>query len=133
MIPIAALIAGVLVLFLVKHLFINNSYEKVLLNVALEINNDCPVMIDEDTRLDSAKVQHQTLKYYYTMVKVLKDSIDVQSLKENLEPVILQSVKTNPELKLYRDNKVTMIYHYSDKAGAIIMEIEITPYKYKNE
>ena len=132
-IPIFLVFTGVLVILLVKHCFSGSTHEKELLDVAYEINSSCPVMIDEDTRLDSACVfPNKTLQYKYTMVKVLKDSIDIPILHANLESAILNSVKTNPELKFYRDNNVTMIYYYQDKIGRLVTIIKITPDQYRD-
>jgi hypothetical protein len=48
-----------------------------------------------------------------------------------MEPTILNGVKTSPDLKDYRDHKVTMAYNYVDKNGAFVFKILISPDKYK--
>jgi len=70
------------------------------------------------------------LQYNYTLVNYVKDSLDIQTLKKALEPGILNSIKTNPELKNHRDHKVTMNYSYQDKNKVFLFLISITPDKY---
>ena len=48
-----------------------------------------------------------------------------------MEPTILNVVKTNPDLKIYREHKVTMAYNYVDKKGVFLFKIMITSEKYK--
>jgi len=133
-IPIFVLVMGVFAIILMKHLFIDSSYDKVLLNKVHEINRSCPVMIDQDTRLDSAFVpRHLTLQYDYTMVNTLKDSIDILNFHANLEQSILNSVKQNPELKPYLENNVTIVCHYKDKTGKFVTKVLITPEQYRNK
>jgi len=98
------------------------------------MNRSCPVLIDQDTRLDSVGVPHHlTLQYDYTMVNVLKDSIDIINFHANLEQSVLSAVKRNPELKPYLENKVTIVCHYKDKAGNFVTKISITPERYRNK
>jgi len=48
-------------------------------------------------------------------------------------PPILESVKSEPQSKVFRDNKVTINYHYSDKNGVFIINYLIKPEMYKDE
>jgi len=85
-------------------------------------------MIDDDTRLDSANVSPEdTIRYHYTMVKVLKDSINIPRLESNLGTILTDSYKKNPELEPYRKHNVTMVYIYCDKAGDFVTKITLSP------
>jgi hypothetical protein len=133
-IPIFVLVIGIFAIILMKHLFIDSSYDRVLLNKVHEINRSCPVMIDRDTRLDSSCVpRHLTLQYDYTMVNALKDSIDIINFHTNLEQSILYSVKQNPELKPYLENNVIIVCQYKDKTGTFVTKVSITPEQYRNK
>ena len=70
-------------------------------------------------------------QYNYTLVNLVKDSIDIPGLESYIKPVILNNVKTNPDMKGFRDNKVTMTYTYKDKDGVYITRINITPDMYE--
>ena len=127
---IAALIAVFLIIILVKQMFFNPATEKFLRKEVREINNSCPIMIDEDTRLDSANVSpDDTIRYHYTMVKILKDSINIPRLESNLGTILKDSYKKNPELESYRKHQVTMVYIYCDKAGDFVTKITLSPVK----
>ena len=46
-------------------------------------------------------------------------------------PGILQNAKTNPGMKLFRDNRVTLNYYYSDKNGEYVTEYIVKPEMYE--
>ena len=39
--------------------------------------------------------------------------------------------KTNPNMKDYKNNKVTMSYNYRDKNGVFTLKINVTPEMYE--
>ncbi len=44
----------------------------------------------------------------------------------NVKPLVLNNVKTNSYLKLFRDNNVTMNYYYKDLNGVFVGKISIS-------
>ena len=129
------LAVGLIVAFLVKQfLFAPPSLDKAMMQVASKINESCPIMVDQDTRLDNAiGLPDKILQYNYTLVNLIKDSINIKEFQDYMQPVILNNVKTNPDLKVYRDNKITLAYSYKDKNGIFIVRIPITPDQYLHE
>ena len=104
----------------------------ILGKVTDEVNKTCPKMIDKETRLDnSIALSDRTIQYNYTMVNLEKESIDIDYFEENLKPIILNEVKTNPGLKNFRENKVTMSYYYKDKNGKFLINLKFNPDSYK--
>jgi len=104
------------------------SFESQLKEAANEANKSCPMMIDKETRLDNTMaLPGNKFQYSYTLVNYVKDSVNADQLQKALQPGILNGVKTNPDLKIYRENKVTMVYSYYDKNKAFITTINITP------
>ncbi|MCF8458865.1 MAG: hypothetical protein K9H62_23255 [Bacteroidales bacterium] len=90
------------------------------------------IIVDSETRLDNAlALPGKTFQYNYTLVNLVKDSIDIGSLEEYLNPVILNNIKTNPDLKTFRDNDVTMAYNYKDKNSEHLLKLIFTPDQYK--
>ncbi len=103
----------------------NNSFDKAIMQAASELNKSCPLMVDGVTRLDNAvALTDNVLQYNYTLVNITKDQIDVEQMKKNMTPVIMNNIKTNPALKVFRDNRVTMAYTYSDKKGVFIFSMK---------
>ena len=106
---------------------------KVLLDkTANELNKTCPMMVDSETRLDNASVLPGNIfQYNYTIVNYVKDSLDAGALQASIQPNMLNQIKTNPDLKLFRDNDVTLAYNYVDKNGVFILKLSFGPEDYK--
>lgn len=89
-------------------------------------------MIDAETRLDKviASVDN-SLQFNYTLIYRDKDSIAIGNLKNFMEPVILNKIKTSPSLSKYLNKNLTWIYSYNDKNGDLIFKITYTPEQFK--
>lgn len=114
-------------------------YDKILMECAKVINKDCPIMINQEMRLNNVMAEPgKEVLYNITLLnydKVLfeKDAdkyITVEELRNTNEPIIINMAKTSPIVKSFRDNKVTMVYHYSDKKGVFLFEIVVSPDQY---
>lgn len=130
---IVGIIAFGVSFFGAKMLF-NNSYsfDQAMMKAASEINKSCPIMVNEDTRLDNAVAMPKNIfQYNYTLINLEKNKIIVEELREYIEPIVLNNVKTNPDMKDYKENKVTMAYNYRDKNGVFILKINVTPEMYE--
>lgn len=113
-------------------LFRKSSFDKALMETASEINKSCPIMVDNATRLDnSIALEGNVFQYNYTLVNMMKDSIDIDELVNYLEPIITNFVKTNPDLQAMRENKVTVNYYYKDKTGVFLFTISVKPEEYE--
>lgn len=107
------------------------SMDSQLTQLATELNKTCPMMVDKDTRLDNAMaVPGNIFQYNYTLVNYVKDSIDTARVRPLVQQSILSNVKTNPDLKSFRDNKTTLTYSYKDKAGVFLFKVSATPADY---
>ena len=109
-----------------------NTAKNPLQLIANEMNKSCPMMVDEETRLDKVTLPSKTVfQYNYTLINYEKTEIDTVKIKSNLEQNIIQLIKTNPQMEYQRQNNVTMNYIYNDKNGDYLMSIIITPELYK--
>lgn len=131
---IVGLAVGLIVYFLVKQfVFAPPSFDKVMMQAASKINESCPIMVDQDTRLDNTiALPENILQYNYTLIHWVKDSVDLKAFEDYIQPIILNNVKSNPDLKIYRDNKTTMTYNYKDMNGEFITKISITADQYSD-
>lgn len=129
---VVSFIAGVAIYFLVKQfVFTPESFDKIVMQAASEINESCPIMVDKDTRLDNAvALPDNILQYNYTLINWVKDSINVEAFEDYMQTVILNNVKTNPDIQVYRSNGTTMAYNYKDMNGVFITKISITEEQY---
>lgn len=130
---ILGLVVGLLIVVLVQQfLFKPPSFDKQMMRIASEVNESCPIMIDKETRLDNTiAFPGKTLQYNYTLINTIKDSVDTDIMEEYLKPMILNSIKTNPDLKFLRDNNATMAYNYRDMDGEHLLKLSFTPDQYK--
>ncbi|AUC75440.1 hypothetical protein [Olleya sp. Bg11-27] len=116
--------------YAVKQLFTKDIATE-LKNVAIEMNKQTPIAIDQYTRLDSASSKGKiNFIYHYTLLDMTKSEVNIDTANKYIRPNIIQSVKNSPELKTYRDNNITLDYKYYDKTGAFTMEISVTPELY---
>ena len=108
------------------------SMDKQLVEMANELNKNCPIMIDQYTRLDNANAfPNKTFQYNYTLVETEKADFNLDTVRKYVEPNIINNVKSNPDMKDLRDNNVTLNYSYRDKNGEFIWKLEITPDMYQ--
>jgi hypothetical protein len=121
--------------FAVQQIFFKPaSFNNAMMEAASELNKSCPIMVDQDTRLDNAiALPDNVFQYNYTLVNLNKSEVNIDTVKKYVEPGLINNVKTNPDLKMYRDNKITMAYNYRDKNGVFVLKISVTPDKYANQ
>jgi hypothetical protein len=124
---------GVATMIAIKQfLFQVPSFDKTMMDVASELNKTCPIMVDQDTRLDnSVALPDNIFQYNYTLVNIEKGTVNVEDLKNYLEPTITNLVKTSPQMQPQRDHEMTLNYFYKDKNGEHLFTVSITPDKYK--
>ena len=130
---IGGLIGFVIALLLFQFFFNSTSIiDKQLSKMANEINTHCPMMADEETRMDNVlALPDKTIQYNYTLVNLEKDKIDINLIKESLRPSILNIIETDPSMKTLRDIDVTFIYNYRDKNSIHVIKFTFTPEEYK--
>ncbi len=118
--------------FLVQRFVFNTpSFDKVMVQGASEINKTCPMMVDKETRMDNAVAMPGNIfQYNYTLINYDRASIDTSILKQSMEPVILNNIKTSPLMKQFREHKTTLAYNYVDRNGVFVVRILATPERY---
>ncbi len=129
---IVTLIVSISLYFFVKQWKIKQlPFNEFMLETANNINEDCPKMIDEHTRLDDVlAMPPNELIYNYTLVNIDMDDVNMNNVTPSLEAMLLKTVKENNEFKIFRENKTTITYRYFDKEGMFMLKIDISPEKY---
>ncbi len=131
---VAGIVAAIVAYLLVTQLLSKKPplFDKALQEIANEMNKSTPMVIDKETQLDNvAALPENVFQYNYTLVNTEKSSIDADKMEKSIQPMILNTIKTNPEMKIYRDNKTTMAYSYKDKNGEFVLKILIGPDQYE--
>jgi hypothetical protein len=122
-----------LVYFLMETFVFNRSqdYEEVMQSMANGMNRACPIMLDKDTRFDSASVPGgKVFQYNYTLVNITSGQIDINALRQNIEGSLIEQVKANEQLKGLRENGIILKYAYRDKTGQELLVITVGPQQY---
>jgi hypothetical protein len=108
------------------------AFDKAMMAMASEINKTCPVMVDQVTRLDNAiALPGNIFQYNYTILGINRSQINIDTLEKYVEPGIINNIRTNPDMKVFRDQKTTLVYYYKDESGTFIHKFVITPDRYK--
>ncbi|MCL2097542.1 MAG: zinc ribbon domain-containing protein [Bacteroidales bacterium] len=114
-----------------KWIFSAPTIDKVLIKAADELNKMCPIMADSETRCDNAiALPNKRFLYNYTLINFEKGMIDTLEAKKLLAPNMINSIRTLPDMKLFRDKKITITYSYKDKNGNYMFSIVVTPEQY---
>lgn len=111
-------------------------YSQLMVTDANELNSQCPMMVDKETRLDNAQpmVKDNTIRYNYTLVnREKKFFTDLPKVKERMTPSLINIVKTNPSLEIYRQHQTTLEYYYKDKNGEFLFSVPVTPDLYNSK
>jgi hypothetical protein len=125
-------IIGFVIIFFATQSLFKPSIDKQLVEIASEMNKTCPMNVDEFTILKNVvALPDQTLQYNYILNGITKDEVKLDTVKKYVFPGILQNVKTSPQMKLLRKNKVTLNYYYSDKNGEYVTEYKVEPGMYE--
>ncbi|MCV2486666.1 hypothetical protein OD917_17175 [Flavobacterium sp. SH_e] len=95
-------------------------------------NKNCPLNIQEGIRLDSVTLgEEREVQYNLTLLNVVKETAEVNVIKDEIGKSLISTAKANPGLQVFRDNDYTLIYHYSDKKKIFLFDVKILPDQYK--
>ncbi len=111
--------------------FTQPSFDKMMVKISNDMNKNCPYMVDKETRLDNTAAVGNTIAYNYTLINMGINDIDLASIKNYMEQTLVNNTKTNPDMKVFRENNATIDYNYKDKDGVFLFKVQVTPDKYK--
>ncbi len=131
-------IVGFVVAFFVTLIALNfNSiFGNELKDMANELNETMPFMVDDITRADSVSIKGKdTVVYEYTVIGFTTDelkSIFTDEVVDAQKETLVSIAKTNADLEYFRDNKVNLEYIYSSEDNEVVATIEIGYEEYTN-
>lgn len=108
-----------------------NKYYPELEQISEDMNKQCPMQIDADTRIDSTSVSDTPLKinYYYTVVGFDKEQdqlpAPLEDIKKDLQAACAVNLDTVEKMKSFRKNHVTLHYHYKDNKGRNLFDFTV--------
>lgn len=126
-------IIGVSVMSFFSQSLFKPSLDKQLVEAANELNKNCPMNVDVDTVLENTvAAPNKTFQYNYILIRLTKTEVEMDTIKKYLFPRILENVRSNPQMKSFRDHKVTIIYSYKDKNGVFVCDYTVKPEMYED-
>jgi hypothetical protein len=105
---------------------------KKLTEMALNLNESTPVMLDNFTRFDNATVTDENIfQYNYTVLNTQNPDSLIKEVESSLRDNIRQEFRTNPQLLFFKENNVSIEYVYNDENKKVIRRIQIDSSNYK--
>lgn len=127
------ILLSAVVAFLLLH-SCGGSKQRVFESGAKEFTAQCPMMINDNTRADSAVYTKadNTMRYYYALVGPVDNPEVAAGIKKGLDQTFAAAIKATDDLKLYKDGKVTIEYIYrSATTEKEFFRVAITPDMYQ--
>lgn len=109
----------------------DKALHKKLSEMALNLNASTPVMLDPYTRFDGASVtKDNVFQYTYSILNTENAENMVNSAIESMLPEMKKMFSQNEDLRIFKENKVTIEYVYKDADGKVIRSEKIMPKDY---
>jgi hypothetical protein len=100
--------------------------EDFLVLTADMMNKSLPLMLDQDTRWDSAAVgPGKTLNYNYTLVNYSASQIDKTKFTKNNHKLLTQMVCN--DVQIFPKAGVLLNFNYYDKVNKLIANVKLEP------
>lgn len=123
---------GFIVFYFASKFLFSPSFEKEFSKNIFKMNENCPMAVDEFVTLDSiTQIDTKTVQYNHTLVQFTKAEVDLDTVNKYIFSAVLENIKTNPDLKLFRENQVSFNYYYNDKEGIFIYNYQVKPEMYE--
>lgn len=104
---------------------------KKLSEMAANLNTSTPVMLDPYTRFDGASVTSDNVfQYTYSILNTQNATQMVDDAIKSMLPEMRKMFSENNDLRIFKENKVTIEYIYKDAAGTVIRSEKVTPEDY---
>ncbi|MBJ2138858.1 hypothetical protein JEU11_20635 [Paraglaciecola chathamensis] len=98
------------------------SLSVALTNSTAIVNASAPLLIDEETRMDSAATFKNFIIYNNSMVNYAAAELDVTLFDALIQETVIDPLCANENLTDFKDLGVVMVYPYLGKNGEFITE-----------
>ena len=105
---------------------------KKLTEMASNLNESAPVMLDDFTRFNNATVTSDNVfQYNYTVLNTQNPDSLIKEVESSLIKNIKLEFNTNPQLLFFKENNISIDYVYNDENNQVIRRIQIDSSNYK--
>ena len=102
-----------------------------MIKAANEINSHAPIIIDSTTRFDNVNaLPGEVFQYNYTLLTLEKSQVDTILLRKSGKESMIEMLKQQPNLAIFRDNNIELQARYVDKNGSLVTIVSIKPNEY---
>lgn len=102
--------------------------ESALRTMVNEANRGMPVLLDQDTRMDSLVAgPGAMLTYMYTLTTLRAGEVDRSALEQRIRGPIKLGVCSAPDLQEFFQYGVTLRYYYRGSDGGFAAQGDVTP------
>lgn len=106
----------------------HSKIEKSLMQVANEMNQNLPLVLDQHTRLDTTIASSgRKFVYQYTILNINPSSLNKEQFIQTMKPRLINQYETKEDMKTFRDMNVELTYSYLSEAGDELVAITISP------
>jgi len=109
-----------------------SNFNSMLMKTASELNQNLPMMVDSETRLDATVGINKTFRYNYTLVNYSSNDVTAKEIKDGLTEQVTNYVCTTKSMEIFVKNDITITYAYYSKEGKEITTIPVPSYKCKD-
>lgn len=100
----------------------------LLVQTAKMMNQNLPMMIDQDTQWDSSFAgPGKMLSYNYTLVNYSATEIDGPQFIKNIRPPLTNMICTNPATQIFPQEGVLLNFNYYDNTRNLIARVKVAP------
>lgn len=105
--------------------------DEKLVKIANDINSHTPIIIDSNTRLDNVTaLTGKIFSYNYSLINSDPTQIDTTNLIRISKESMLNRLKTFPQAKFFRDNKIELRVNFTDEKYNYLCHFTIIPGEY---
>jgi hypothetical protein len=98
------------------------------------INKRCPLVVDSATTLNNCSAgPGNILHFNYQISIVNKEEVDTVSLFLKWREEMINRMKTDPSLAVFKNNDISLSASYYDKTGHYICSVGISPENLKGK
>ncbi|NVK24285.1 MAG: hypothetical protein HWE10_05110 [Gammaproteobacteria bacterium] len=87
-----------------------------------DLNKTTPLMVDQETQLDSTYVLPNKFVYKYTLISYMRENLDAEKFYNTILQQVTAYVCSSPDMQFFVDNNVDVGYSYYDMDNVYITE-----------
>jgi len=126
-------IISILTLSLIVGILFPKTTDEKLLESAKEISDKCPMTYNKKIMLEKISLSPtKEIVYNYKFINKAEAEIEMDSVRKYVVDELITLTKTNPDLKIFRENKKTINYILRDKNGEFLFTISVPETSYRN-